>query len=317
MASSTSASRRENITFASGDDVCAGWLYRPTAPPLAPAYGSIPSSRKSKYPAVVLGHGIGGIKEFQLDAYSERFAELGIICVAFDYRHFGESGGQPRQLLDIGLQQQDWRAAIRYTKQLEEVDETRVGLFGSSFGGGHVIHTSSEDHTIKAVIAQCPFTSGFHSAQTVGVLPLFKLAGLGIWDLVSKATGYGVIPVPLAGKPGEAALMNTPDAMDYEKIIPPFYLAQKDKLGWVAARFALNIGFYNPGWKTADIQCPILFGVCGKDSVAPPGPTIRYAANALHGEVKVYDDMGHFDCYVGEPFEIVTKDYCDFLRRNL
>lgn len=192
--------RRENVTFASGDDLCAAWIYRPTSAPLSPATGA---ALNRKYPAVVLGHGIGGFKEMGLDRYSERFTELGIICVAFDYRHFGESGGQPRQLLDIQLQQQDWKAAISYTKNLEDVDETRIGIFGTSFGGGHVIHTSSQDHTIKAVIAQCPFTSGLHSSQTVGFWPLLKLGALGVLDYLSTAAGRGFVPVPLAGTPGQ------------------------------------------------------------------------------------------------------------------
>ncbi len=91
---------------------------------------------------MILGHGLGAVKEMGLDRYASVFTELGIVCVAFDYRHFGESGGQPRQLLDIQLQLQDWEAAIDYTSKLEDVDSERIGIFGSSFGGGHVISTA-------------------------------------------------------------------------------------------------------------------------------------------------------------------------------
>lgn len=196
---STLAFQREDVKFASGNDLCAAWVYRPTSAPLTPQSGP---SKSKKYPAMILGHGLGGVKEMGLDRYASVFTELGIVCVAFDYRHFGESGGHPRQLLDIQLQLQDWEAAIDYTSKLEDVDSERIGIFGSSFGGGHVISTAVKDKRIKAVISQCPFTSGLHSSQTVGVLPLLKLAVLGVRDMLfsSKDT---IIPVPLVGKPGE------------------------------------------------------------------------------------------------------------------
>jgi fermentation-respiration switch protein FrsA (DUF1100 family) len=91
---------RTDVSFASGDAVCAAWLYLP------PRVDGEPG------PAIVLGHGLGAVKEMRLDAYAERFAGAGYACLAFDYRHFGASGGEPRQLLDIGRQLEDWRAAV-------------------------------------------------------------------------------------------------------------------------------------------------------------------------------------------------------------
>lgn len=109
--------------------------------------------------------------------------------------------------------------------------------------------------------------------------------------------------------------MNAPDAHAFRKIIPPHL---EEKLpDYVAARFALFIGFYNPGWNTSSVHCPILFAICGKDSVAPPGPTLSYAEKAPKATIKYYDQMAHFDIYVGEEFEIATRDYLEFLRQNL
>ncbi|SPC63136.1 related to hydrolases of the alpha/beta superfamily [Ustilago sp. UG-2017b] len=310
-AASTSAFHREDVKFASGNELCAAWVYRPTAQPLR----SAASSTSSKlYPAMILAHGLGGIREIGLDRFASKFTELGIVCVVFDYRNFGASDGEPRQLLDINLQLQDWDAALDYTSKLEDVDNSRIGIFGTSFGGGHVISVAAKDKRVKAVISQCPFTSGLHSSQTVGFLPLLKLAVLGLRDLL-LSKGNNIIPVPLVGNPGEAALMNAPDAHAFRKIIPPHL---EEKLpDYVAARFALFIGFYNPGWHTSSVHCPILFAICGKDSVAPPGPTLSYAEKAPKATIKYYDQMGHFDIYVGEEFEIATRDYLEFLRQNL
>jgi hypothetical protein len=78
---------RTDITFRSGDDWCAGWLYRP-------------EGFEGPRPLMVMAHGFSGTKELRLPAYAERFCAAGIGVVLFDYRHFGASGGEPRQLLE-------------------------------------------------------------------------------------------------------------------------------------------------------------------------------------------------------------------------
>lgn len=109
--------------------------------------------------------------------------------------------------------------------------------------------------------------------------------------------------------------MNAPDVYQYKQLIPDH---MKSTLpDYVAARLALFIGLYNPGWKTSSVHCPILFAVCGKDSVAPSGPTLQYAKKAPKATIKHYEQMGHFDIYQGDYFDIATKDYIAFLRDNL
>ena len=141
------AVQRREVSFASGQDECAAWLY--TAPDL-----------NSPRPMVIMGHGLGAVREMRLDAYAQRFAAAGWSVLVFDYRHLGASGGTPRQILDIGRQRADWRAALAFVRTLPEVDVDRIALWGSSFGGGHVLRIASEDTRIAAVVAQCPFTDG-------------------------------------------------------------------------------------------------------------------------------------------------------------
>lgn len=111
------------------------------------------------------------------------------------------------------------------------------------------------------------------------------------------------------------AMMNTPDALKFRDLIPAHL--QESYKDYIAARFMLNVPFYNPGWNTASVHCPILFGVCGLDSVTPAAATLSYCKNAPKATVKHYTQMDHFDIYVGENFEIATKDYIEFLRSNL
>ena len=94
----------------------------------------------------MLGHGLSAVRDQRLPAYAERFAEAGLAALLFDYRHFGASGGEPRQLLDIQRQLEDWRTAIAYARGLDGIE--RVGLFGSSFGGGHALELAAEEPAV-------------------------------------------------------------------------------------------------------------------------------------------------------------------------
>ncbi|KAL9936788.1 hypothetical protein V8E36_004023 [Tilletia maclaganii] len=291
---------RQDVTFISGQDTCAAWLYPRPGP-----------ERKEKTPALILGHGLGGVREMRLDAYAEEFQKAGYTVIVFDYRYFGGSGGQPRQLLSISAQLSDWAAAIRFTRSLDIVDPKKVGIFGSSFGGGHVLTMAVRDPTIACAIAQCPFTSGFASAFTVGwVMPLIALRA--ILDQIIGLFTRRIIAIKLAGRTGEVALMNQPD-------VTQAYLELKRPTArnYVSARIALWLPLYYPGWAARKAKIPIFVGICGKDSVAPPGPTLRYAKAIPKGEYVVYDDVGHFTIYNGEPFKRAMRDYIEFLSRHL
>jgi uncharacterized protein len=121
------------------------------------------------------------------------------------------------------------------------------------------------------------------------------------------------VMVPTAGRPGEVALMNAPDAYSgYMRLVPEGTTLQNE----VAARIGVKILPYRPGRLASKITCPILFCVCETDSVAPSGPTRRYAATAPRGEVKLYPE-GHFEIYFDDAFERVIADQLDFLNKNL
>lgn len=286
---------RLDVRFPSGDTTCAGWLY--------------PGGDGR---AIVLGHGLGAVKEMRLDAYAERFAAAGFTVLAFDYRHFGESGGEPRQLLDPARQLDDWAAALAYVRGLPEVDPNRVAIFGTSFGGGHVIEVAARDPQVAAAISQCPFTDGLRSATKIDPKGTAGVGVLVARDLLAAALGREPVRVALAGAPGSPALMNAPDAVaGYEAIVPDGFTHEDG----VAARVALTIPRLRPGARAKDVRCPIFFAVCDEDTVAPPGPTLKYAAQAPHGEIHRYP-VGHFDIYLGEPFERAMADYLDFLSRS-
>lgn len=299
---------RSDVTFPSGADHCAAWLYTPEA-----ATGRGRDQRAQARPIIVMAHGLGGVKEERLDAFAERFTKAGYACLVFDYRYFGASTGEPRQLLDIEAQRADWRAAVTFARTLPDVDPERVVVWGTSFGGGHVIVTAADDPRIAAAISQCPFTDGLASGFAMSPATSVKVTALALRDLLGARLGRSPLLVPSAGVPHSAALMTAPDAVSgVAALMPEGATHSKD----VAARIALQIPLNFPGRRAKDVACPIFFAICERDTVAPAKPTQRYAAQAAQGEIKLYD-TGHFDIYVGDWFERNVTDQLDFLTRHV
>ncbi|MBQ9056465.1 alpha/beta hydrolase [Rhodococcus sp. (in: high G+C Gram-positive bacteria)] len=290
---------RQDISFDSDGDTCAAWLFLPVGVESAPV--------------VILGHGLGATREMRLDAFAERFAQAGIAALAFTYRHFGDSTGQPRQLLSIKRQLADWDAAIAHVKTRTDVDSSRIGVWGSSFGGGHAIIVAARHPELRAAIAQCPFTDGLASARALGAKGTMRLLPTVGRDVLAKALGKDPVLLTLAGAPGEKALMSAPDAL-------PGYLALVPEDGTfvnqVTARVAPTITWHRPGKSAKNVEMPILFCICDHDSVTPPAETLSYVRTAPKGEIKRYD-AGHFDIYLGAPFEAVVADQTEFLTRHL
>ncbi|GAB2725884.1 alpha/beta hydrolase [Nocardioides pakistanensis] len=289
---------RRDVRFRSGDAECAAWLYLPDAS--GPA------------PVVVMGHGLGAIREMRLDAYAERFTAAGYACLVFDYRHFGASGGEPRQLLSVARELEDWRSAIAYARTLPEVDGDRVAIWGSSLGGGHVIATAA-DVPVAAAIAQCPFTDGIASTLAIPPLTSLRVVARAVRDLVSARRGGAPVTVPLAGDPGTTALMTAPDARPGYLALVPEGVAFRNE---AAARVAFDILRYRPGARARKVRCPLHVTITDKDTVAPARTTSRLVNKAPRAEV-VHRPVGHFDIYDGEEFESVVADQIAFLHRHV
>jgi dienelactone hydrolase len=260
-----------------------------------------------------MAHGLGAVRTMRLDAYAERFAAAGYACLVFDYRNFGDSEGAPRQLLDVKMQLQDWTVATAFARTLPGIDPRRIGLWGTSFSGGHVIATAARVPGIAAVVSQCPFTDSIASFSVVNPLVSARLTALATRDIVASRFGGNPVMVKTAGPPGEVALMTSPDAYPGYLALMPDGVEVRNE---VTARIGVKLLPYRPGRLAAKVTCPILFCICEHDTVAPAKPTRRYAATAPRGEVKLYPE-GHFEIYVGDAFERVIADQLEFLKRVL
>lgn len=145
---------RRDIEFDAEGVVLRGWFY--TADSVGGAG-----------PTVVMAHGFSAVKEMYLDSFAEVFAAAGLNAVVFDNRNFGASGGEPRQEIDPWTQVRDYRHAITYATTLPEVDATRIGVWGSSYSGGHVLVVGAIDRRVKAVVAQVPLISGHDNMRAL------------------------------------------------------------------------------------------------------------------------------------------------------
>jgi pimeloyl-ACP methyl ester carboxylesterase len=285
----------EDVRIPSHGEQLAAYLYRP-------------ESAQGDVPCVVMAHGFSGTRDDGLPAYAEAFRDAGFAVVLFDYRHFGASSGEPRQLLDIGRQHDDYRAVIAWARRLDGIDPDRIALWGSSFSGGHVLAVAAADPRIAAVISQAPFTDAIPALMRVPLKNIVRLAVAGLSDQVRGWLGRPPRLAPAVGAPGTVAAMTEADAKPgFEAIVPPESLWRNE----FAARLMLRFPFYRPGLKAAQLNMPLLVCVCENDTTTPPASTIKAAERAPRGELRRYP-YGHFDIYT-EPK--VKADQVDFLRR--
>ena len=297
---------RQELFFPSGAERCHAWLYLPEG-----ATDATPA------PALVMGHGLGAIKEMRLAAFAERFQAEGYACLVFDYRHFGDSGGEPRELLSIPRQREDWRSAVAFVRTLPEVDANSVVAWGTSFGGGHAIVTAADDPSIAASIAQCPFTDGLASLAKIPPKAAVRLTRAAVRDLLAAATRREPVRVPVAAHPGEVGLMSADDVTEgVLELLEASGLTEAEYRSLVPARIGLAVPLARPGRRAKDLTKPALFCVCDRDTVAPAAATLRHAAKAPKGEVRRYD-AGHFDIYIGDDFDRVITDQIAFLRQHV
>ncbi len=290
---------RKDIEFESAGQRCRGWLYRGRC--------------DGKAPVVILAHGFCGVKDLRLDAYAERFAEAGYHALVFDYRHFGTSEGEPRQLLDIAKQHDDWRAALRFARALSDADTEKIVLWGTSFSGGHVLQVAVEEGGVAAVISQVPHLSGPASAMAAGLVQNIRLGIASVRDNLHRLLGMNPYYVPAMGRPGELAAMTAPGEYEASRKLFPEAGRFNET---VAARIFLNLSQYSPGRLAAKLTVPWLVQAATNDSTTPSRVAEKAAKKAPKGELIVYN-LGHFDVYVQPDFERTVADQLDFLKRHV
>jgi fermentation-respiration switch protein FrsA (DUF1100 family) len=283
---------RDDIEFqGEGGVTLRGWFY--------PAQGTATPA-----PAIVMTHGMSGVKEMYLDDYAEYFAKAGLNVVVYDHQNFGDSDGSPRQESDPVLQHRDIRNAITYAMTRSEVDATRIGIWGTSYSGGHVLLVAAIDRRVKAVVSQVPGVSG-SGMLTRLVRPDFvsharaQLDG----DRMHRFTGGEptMIPAVTPDPTGQAVMASTDSYEWFTKTAADRAPNWKNELTARSLEMATE---YEPGSYISRIApTPLLMIVASDDVVAPYQLALdAYAEAREPKEIRVIAG-GHFDAYTGPGFD--------------
>lgn len=288
----------ERVTFRSGEVDCVGhWYGHATA---------------GVRPCVVLCAGFTGTQDTpSIVATAQAFAAAGHLALTFDYRNFGLSGGEPRQVVDVPGQLQDVAAAVAAARGHSGVDPDGVVLWGTSLGGGHAVTVAAGDPRIAAVVAQVPFNGfprrvgGRSSRATVRLLAAM------VTDALRGALGRGPSYIPVVGGPGDLAVMASAEAQRaVEAMDSPTWRNE------VAPRSLLGLMRYEPGDRAADLRMPLLVSIGEHDRETLGEDTAELAQKAPRGSLRTYP-WAHFDFYRPEVRATVVADQLDFLRGAL
>jgi fermentation-respiration switch protein FrsA (DUF1100 family) len=287
--------RRDDVEFLAADGtVLRGWHVRP-------------AGAGGPWPVVVMSHGFGAVREMHLDVIAAGLAQGGVACLAYDHRGLGASEGTPRGELDPFAQIADLRDAITAAQLLEDADPERVGLWGSSYSGGHVLVVAATDRRVGCVVAQVPTISG--RRNTLRRFPGDALAeARARWAEDRRARMSGAPPARIQVVPGldPADVTRAPVAGDGPAI-------GNDFAGWIAATAPERLATwrnemtlrsqelyaaYEPGAHVASIApTPLLVIAMTEDTVTPTDEVLGAYAEARDPKRLVLCPGGHFDVY--------------------
>ena len=275
---------RQDVEFAGeGGVTLRGWLYMPDSPP--------------PHPAITMTHGYAGVKEHGLDRFASAFAGAGFVVLVHDHRGFSASDGSPRNDVDPWVQINDWRRAISFLESQPVVDENRIGLWGTSYAGGHAIVLGATDRRLRAVVAQVPTISGYQQSLRRVAPDLVPALEAALAD-DERAQFHGAPPATQAVANSDTsvpAAYRSPDAV-------AFYTQPVPEGVWentVTLRSTRAARMYEPGtWVPRVSPTPLLMIVGLHDTITVTDLALGAYEQALAPKKLVTIDGGHFAPYL-------------------
>jgi uncharacterized protein len=295
---------REDIAFKTTDGTTLrGWYYVPAG--------------SGRHPTVVMAHGFSAVKEMYLDKFAEAFAAAGFASVVYDNRNFGASDGEPRQEIDPWLQVRDYSDAITFARTLEQTDPERIGIWGSSYSGGHVLVAAAIDRRVKCVVSQVPLISGWQNFRRIVRADFLAPLRAGLHaDRDGRAAGGapGMLPV-VASDPAAPSALPTSDS--YKWFTETAAARAPSWRNEVTLR-TIEYGFgYEPGAYISFISpTPLLMIVGVNDHLTVSDLAIAAYERAFEPKRLVLMPGGHFDAYV-EMFDQSAGPACAWFKTHL
>lgn len=295
---------RKDISFATTDGTTLrGWHYVPEAP--------------GKHPTIVLAHGFSAVKEMYLDKYAEEFARAGLASVVYDNRNFGASNGEPRQEIDPWLQVRDYSDAITFAQTLEQTDPARIGVWGSSYSGAHVLVVAAVDRRVKCVVSQVPAISGSQGFRRLVRADFIASLQAGLHaDRTNRAAGHAPAMLPVVAEDPMASSA-LPTADSYKWFTETAATRAPSWRNEVTLRTIEYAFGYEPGAYIGLISpTPLMLIVAVQDHLAVSDLAIAAYERAYEPKRLVLLPGGHFEAYV-EAFEQSSAPACDWFRTHL
>jgi fermentation-respiration switch protein FrsA (DUF1100 family) len=294
--------KRQDVEFeAEGGVTLRGWLFLPDGP--------------GPHPAITMAHGYAGVKEHGLEPFARAFADDGFAVLLHDHRNFGASGGEPRHDVDPWRQVADWRRAISFVESRPEVDAQRIGLWGTSYAGGHAIVLGATDRRVRCVVAQVPTISGYE--QGLRRIPPDAVAALEeafAEDERQQSRGEPPQYQPIVSADHAVpAAYRAPDAID-------FYLQPILEGTWentVTVRSTRAARMYEPGvWIRRVSPTPLLMVVALNDTITVTDLALGAYERALEPKRLELVPGGHFDPYLSS-FTQASRAAREWFREQL
>ncbi|HTY35033.1 alpha/beta hydrolase [Mycobacterium sp.] len=276
--------QRQDVEFpAEGGVTLRGWLFVPDGP--------------APHPGITMAHGFAGVKEHGLERFARAFADAGFVVLVHDHRGFGASEGAPRFDIDPWAQIADWRRAISFLESHPAVDADRIGLWGTSYAGGHAIVLAATDRRVRAVVAQVPTISGYQ--QSLRRVPPEQVPALEAAFADDERQRFrGAPPATQAvvnADPAVPAAYRSPDAVAFYNQAVPEGVWENT----VTLRSSRAARMYEPGtWISRVSPTPLLMIVGLHDAITVADLALSAYEQALQPKGLVTIDGGHFDPYL-------------------
>lgn len=294
---------KKDIEFNAEGVTLRGWLY-------------LPNDSTKKFPAIIMAHGFASVKEMHLDKYAEKFAQNKFSVIVFDYSGFGGSDGYPRQEVNPYKQIEEYSHAITYATTLKEVDSEKIGIWGTSYSGGHVLVVAERDHRVKCVVSQVPTISGSETSQRrVSSEKQVSLLESIEKDLKGRMQGEKPIMKVLTSN-------NQSDNPNFgsEEAVKWYTESGSKSKDWKNEITLKSVSYsrsYNPGKSVSNIiSIPLLMIIARSDKVTPTDLALKAYENVLEPKKIEFINGGHFDPYI-EEFEASSGAALNWFEKNL
>lgn len=284
---------RENIKIHVRGAELDAWFY-------TPELGVAP------YPTIIMSHGFGAVKEMTLDKFAEVFAHAGFACIVYDHRNIGLSTGEPRCELDPWQQISDMRDVITFAVMHPHVDAEKIGVWGTSYSGGHVLVVAATDRRVKCVVSQVPTVSGYKN--TLRAIPATQFDNF-LKDInedrINTAKGLPpkLVPISVEGSESYAWSLVTGKGTSYVNAVT---LRTRD------LRMSYEPGAYLP----RITPTPLLMILATHDTLCPSDDQLA-AYSTAHEPKKLHlFEGGHYEPYTSRLSE-VSRSACDWFTQHL